>query len=165
MLVSFLVSNWSDILYLYVLFSKVCFFIGTSEAIEVIPSLVGNETAILLSFKPQIQHKSQNKMHKHTHTKCLIVDQPQTQFPKTILYIIFSMAFATMFAATCHLHIIISNRVRQLCLPCCLQYLFIAFIHACMLVHNTFREYMLTAPHMKCTKNFKKPRTSLVIPV
>lgn len=58
---------------IYVLFSKVCFFIGTSDAGEVIPSLVGNETAILLNFKPQIQHKSQNKMHKHN--KCqLIVD-------------------------------------------------------------------------------------------
>lgn len=88
MLISFLVSNWSDILYLYVLFSNVCFFIGTSEAIEVIPSLVGNETAISLSFRPQIQHKSQNEMHKHTQAKRqLIVDQPQTQFPKTILYL------------------------------------------------------------------------------
>lgn len=36
---------------------NICSFIGTSEAIEVIPSLVGNDTAILLSFKPQIQHK------------------------------------------------------------------------------------------------------------
>lgn len=35
-------------------FSEVCFFIGTSEAIEVIPSSVGNETAISLSFEPQI---------------------------------------------------------------------------------------------------------------
>lgn len=75
------------------------------------------------------------------------------------------MASATVFAATCHLHIIISNRGRQLCLPCCLQYLFIAFIHTCMLVHNTFREYMLKTPHMKCTMNLKKPRTSHVIPV
>lgn len=44
-LISFLVINWSDILY-YVLFSEVCFLISTSEAIEVIPSLVGNATAI-----------------------------------------------------------------------------------------------------------------------
>lgn len=68
------------------------------------------------------------------------------------------MASATVFAATYHLHIIILNRVRQLCLPCCLRYLLIAFIHACMLVPNTFREYMLTALHMKCTKNFKKKK-------
>lgn len=73
---------------IYVLFSKACFFIDTSEDGEVIPSLVGNETAILLNLKPQIQHESQNKMHKHTHNKGqLIVDQPQTRFPKTILYL------------------------------------------------------------------------------
>lgn len=66
MLTSFLVSNWSDILYLYVLFSEVCFFIGMSEAIEVISSLVGNKTAILFSFKPQFQHKKPNS---NTHTK------------------------------------------------------------------------------------------------
>lgn len=43
------------------------------------------------------------------------------------------MASATVFAATCHL-VIISTRVRQLCLPRCLQYLFTAFIHTCMLI-------------------------------
>lgn len=60
----------------------------TVEAIEVIPSLVGNETAILLSFKPHIQHKSQIKRHKHTHKKCqLTVVQQHTLFPKTILYL------------------------------------------------------------------------------
>lgn len=57
------------------------------------------------------------------------------------------MASATVFAATCHLHIIISNGVGQHCLPCCLQYLFKAFIYTCMSVHDTFIEYMSTTPH------------------
>lgn len=116
-------------------------------------------------------HRFNTKSQNETHNCMIIVDQPQKQFSfkqntECIFKYLFSMASATVFAATRHLHILISNRVWQLCLPCCLQYLFTAFIHSCLIVHipsahmNT--EYMSITPHMKCTKN---PRTSLVIPI
>lgn len=70
------------------------------------------------------------------------------------------MASATVFAATCHLHIMISNRARQLLSALLLTVPLnsIHSLHPCMLVHNTFREYMLTIPRMKCTKNLKNKR-------